>query len=340
VTRRRLLITTQAVDKDDPVLGFFHGWLAELSSQCEHVTVIALRAGRFDLPGNVKVISLGKEQGAGRFRMIMRLLRLVVGERRSYEAVLVHMNPEYIVLCGLLWKAMGKRVGLWYAHRSVTAYLRIALRLSDAVFTPSAKSFRIDSPKVHVTGHGIEVPAAVAPKAWQGGAIRVLILGRIAPIKDIERSLEAFSILASAGKKVEVSIVGEADMRNKAYEAALRESARGVAFPVHFSGTVRHADLAGVFQEHDLLLNTSNTGSADKTVLEAAAFGLPVVTSNEGFSGVLSSPWFSADPSPKALAQAIEKALSKGVGDLAAEVRSVHALPGTIRTVLATLFPR
>jgi hypothetical protein len=72
----RLLITTQAVDRTHPALGFFHGWLAEFAKHCEHVHVICLQEGQHDLPENVSVHSLGKERGAGRTARAARFYSL------------------------------------------------------------------------------------------------------------------------------------------------------------------------------------------------------------------------------------------------------------------------
>ena len=58
----KLLIITQKVDINDPVLGFFHRWLEEFAKHYEFVTVICLEKGEHRLPENVKVLSLGKEK--------------------------------------------------------------------------------------------------------------------------------------------------------------------------------------------------------------------------------------------------------------------------------------
>jgi len=42
---------------------FSHGWISELAKYCDHVTVICLREGSRALPNNVRVYSLGKENG-------------------------------------------------------------------------------------------------------------------------------------------------------------------------------------------------------------------------------------------------------------------------------------
>ena len=69
----RLLIVSQKVDIEDPILGFFHGWLLEFAKQCEEVTVIGLEVGKYALPKNVKVYSLGKEAGQSRLKYLFRL---------------------------------------------------------------------------------------------------------------------------------------------------------------------------------------------------------------------------------------------------------------------------
>jgi len=57
----KLLITTQTIDKNDPILGFFHGWVKEFSKHFEEINVICLKEGEHNLPENVHVYSLGKE---------------------------------------------------------------------------------------------------------------------------------------------------------------------------------------------------------------------------------------------------------------------------------------
>ena len=107
----RLLITTQVVDRTDPFLGFFHGWIVELAKHFEHIEIICLQEGQHSLPSNVNVNSLGKELGIqSRIVYAARFLGLVWKLRDSYDAVFVHMNQEYILLAGWLWKILHKRI--------------------------------------------------------------------------------------------------------------------------------------------------------------------------------------------------------------------------------------
>ena len=77
-----LLMFNLATDADDPILGFASGWIAALAKRVEVVHVITMRAGRVDVPGNVRVYSVGKEKGyseprraAEFYRHLIRVLR-------------------------------------------------------------------------------------------------------------------------------------------------------------------------------------------------------------------------------------------------------------------------
>src|SRR5437899_240970 len=108
----KLLIITQSVDLENPVLGFFHRWLIEFAKNYERVTIICLEEGKHDLPENVKVLSLGKEsekseqdsmsknQSPRKLRYIGRFYKYIWQRRKNYDAVFVHMNPIYVVLGG------------------------------------------------------------------------------------------------------------------------------------------------------------------------------------------------------------------------------------------------
>lgn len=265
----RLLILTQAVDRNDPVLGFFHRWIEEFAKQCDTVIVICLRKGLYSLPHNVSIYSLGKEAGKGRAVYLIRFFKFIIHLRRDYDAVFVHMNPEYVVLGSLLWKLWHKRVMLWYVHKSVTLALRIAAFLADAVVTASKESFRLPSRKVRVVSHGIDTEffspdPRVAREGWW------LSVGRLSPVKRhdlaIRKAVEAHTELRIAGDGPE--------------RTSLETLARSLGATVTFLGPLSHERLRDEYRRAALLVHTSETGSLDKVLLEALACGLPIMTSD------------------------------------------------------------
>ena len=93
-----VLICTQKVDKNDPILGFFHDWVIGFAAKYDYVTVICLFEGEHDLPENVKVFSLGKEKGASKVAYLMRFYKYIWSKQTEYDVVFVHMNQITLYL--------------------------------------------------------------------------------------------------------------------------------------------------------------------------------------------------------------------------------------------------
>ena len=71
----KVLVLTQTVDTEDPILGFMHRWIEELASKYERIEVVCLREGNHNLPKNVFIHSLGKEGGRSRIKYVLRFYR-------------------------------------------------------------------------------------------------------------------------------------------------------------------------------------------------------------------------------------------------------------------------
>ena len=84
----RLLILTQAVDRSDSNLAFFHSWVEAFAARCDTVTVVCLREGEHALPANVRVLSLGKERGTFRITRLFLFFRYIISRKREYDEFL------------------------------------------------------------------------------------------------------------------------------------------------------------------------------------------------------------------------------------------------------------
>ena len=262
----KLLIVTQAVDTEDPVLGFFVRWIEEFAKHCEKVTVICLREGKHRLPSNVRVYALGS---GGKLSRAVRLVRHVIAFREEYTAVFVHMNPEYIVTAGALWRLMNKKIAIWYTHKSVDLKLRIAVLFAHTVFTASKESFRLQTKKTHVVGHGIDTnffspDTSISRGDW------VLSVGRLMSSKRHDLAIHR---AVREGK--ELRIAGEGPER-----ARLEALAHELHASVQFLGGLTQAQLRDEYRTAAYFIHTSETGSLDKVVLEALACGLKVITND------------------------------------------------------------
>ena len=269
----RLLIVTQVVDTNDSDLGFFHRWIEEFAKHCESVIVICLKEGLHQLPKNVSVYSLGKRQAASGFQLpavrrlqyTIRFFTLQWRLRDSYDTVFVHMNPEYVLLGGFFWRAQGKKIALWYVHKSVTWVLRVALRLVDIVFTASPESFRLASPKVRVVGHGIDTEFFSPAESVTRGN-HFLSVGRLMQSKQ-----HNLAIRVAYDASVPLHIAGEGPERER-----LATLARELGADVTFLGGLTQEKLRDEYRAAAKLVHRSETGSLDKVVLEAAACGCSI----------------------------------------------------------------
>ncbi len=341
-----LLMITRKVDRDDSHAGHTYAWVRELARQlggrsnpltrfeANHplpagrgvggegamkqlgsLTVLCLQKGNVDaLPDNVRIVSLGKERGVGRIGRWLRFVWIAPGLVRKADAIFCHQNPEYTIAVWPWAKLFRKRVVTWYTHGTVTWKTRAVARMADVILTASAASFRVPSPKVVVTGHGIDLEQFAYQLRTQQSTFHIVSVGRISPTKDYETLIQAVALLRKLGAgEVAVSIIGEPGLPQQvAYQESLKQLVvrQKLEDIVQFIGPVPNREVVRYYQTADAMVNLSRTGSVDKAVLEAMACGCLVVTSNPAFSGIVGSEWVIAPNDPSALAGALRELMA------------------------------
>jgi glycosyltransferase involved in cell wall biosynthesis len=340
----KLLIITQKVDANDDNLGFFHGWIEEFAKNCESVIVICLQKGEYELPANVKILSLGKP--ASRLKYLFNFYNYIWRERKNYDAVFVHMNPRYVVLGGLFWKFFSKKIYLWYTHKSVNMDLRIAEWFVFRIFTASPESCRLKSDKIIITGHGIDTWKFKIPNSPptgdlpQGDKFQIITAGRISPAKNLDVLVKTAEILKNKNFNFEIEIAGAPIFEtDKIYFERVKKLIReaGLEEKVKFVGAIPYRNISEFYQNGDLFVNFSDTGSIDKAMLEAMASGLLVLTSNEAFKNILEKKYVTS----KNPGEIVEKimALSRSEFDfgLREYVVKNHSLSGLIIKIISLI---
>jgi glycosyltransferase involved in cell wall biosynthesis len=308
---KNILIITQKVDRNDSVLGFFHEWLLEFAKHYDMIHAVCLFEGESHLPHNVMVHSLGKEKGASRFTYIARVLSLSWKLRHHYDAVFVHMNEEYILVAGLLWRILGKKIGMWRNHAQGSWKTYIAAMLSNVIFYTSPQSFTARFKKAIQMPVGI--PTDFFKPTRQPPKNSILYLGRISPVKNIHALVEACRFLSS--ESYTVTIAGDpASSEDKHYREALERKARSLDFPVVFRHGVPYKQTLGFMTSHEIVVSLTPEGSFDKIVFEAMAAGALLVTANTAFKDIL-LPQSITTLDPKRVAAAIEKVSQLGDGE-------------------------
>ena len=312
----RLLVITQAVDLRDSNLGFFHRWIEEFASHSEQVIVVCLRKGEHALPDNVEVISLGER---GKLMRTLSLCAISFGRRKEYDAVFAHMSPEFVVAAGWLWRLLGKKTALWYVHKSVTVWLRIATFFVHHIFTASDESFRLETKKKTIIGHGIDTDFFTPDPAVRREK-HILSVGRLSDSKQHDLVITA-AVLA----KRKLLIAGEGPERQN-----LEALAAFLHSDVTFLGGLSQEELRDEYRKAAFLIHASVTGSVDKVVLEALACDCAVITTASVFREF---PVHVVEESPEAIAEALtHPSLSFDRVNL---IREKYSLPVMIQKLLS-----
>lgn len=293
----KLLVLTQKVDKKDPILGFFHKWIEEFAKRCENVIVICLQKGECDLPDNVKVFSLGKEGGISKFKYIKNFYKYIWCERKNYDTVFVHMNQEYVLIGWLFWRLMGKKIFLWRNHKKGNIFTRIAVALSSKVFYTSEFSFTArfeNSIKMPV---GVDINLFKAQDQKHEIQNRILSFGRVDPVKKIHILIDALEL---TGKLSLVDIYGEG--QGEYYENIKKK--------IKIFNNVPNGKAPEIYKQYDIFVNMTQSGSFDKTIIEAMVSGLIPVVCNKSLAVVLPKELIFKEDDARDLAIKIEYALN------------------------------
>lgn len=288
-----LLVITQKVDLEDSNLGFFHCWLEKFAQKLDKLYVICLWQGKYNLPQNTIVYSMGKERGYSKLSQLFRLQKFLLRHLKEVDGVFIHMCPIYAVASYPLVKIFRKKMILWYVHKSVNPTLKLAEKCVDKILTASPESCRLKNrKKIEVLGHGIDnklfKPLFSNPEPRIPNTFKILFAGRVAPIKDLETLIKAIDILVNQRsiKNIEVKIIGElVDNYGKKYFEKLKNLVQEnkLGNYIQFLGGVPHREIVSFYRQSDIFVNLSPTGGMDKAVLEAMACGIPVLVCNKTF---------------------------------------------------------
>lgn len=353
VSELRLLFVTFALDSNHPSLSWQLDVARELADRVRTLTVVTSYAAQGErIPDNMDVVippvrPFGvPHRYGGRWFFNLDVYRLC--RKRGIDAVFIHMakNWAYQLKPALTW--LGAPVVLWYAHGTVTWSLRAAALCVDRIVTSTPDGCRLKSrEKIRVIGQAIDVRSFVPPETRNLDT--VLYVGRISRRKRVDLIYEVAKSLVAMDSNVastDTLIVGSSrtldDLRYE-YELRSRLWKEHMENSVEVSGHVPHERLPEFYKRAFVHLNVSETGSMDKSVMEALAAGCPVLTSNTAFKEILRKypEFIIADCRPEAIAEQIghihERRMDYDPWELRALVTDQHSLDTYADRVLQVL---
>jgi glycosyltransferase involved in cell wall biosynthesis len=330
----KLLFITQKLHGQD---AFAVLWVEAWKRRGHDVTVVCLEwkphaamtaLGRAQAP-DFPVRSLGKEDGAGKIRQILRFLWLVSTAR--YDRVFIHMTPVWGGIGAPVWLVRRTPVYLWYTHYTMQWGLKLLGWYGKRLFcaTPQSMPQYDGNPKKVVVGHGIDLEywpprpnACIDPK-------KLLVVHRLARSKRLEIVLRAVAILPA---DYSLDVYGEEVEPGYAVEMLQLARSLGLEKRVAFHGTVPSHALPDLYRSHRLLLNMAGE-TIDKTMLEAMTCGCYPVTTERNASAI-GLPAAPTDDTPEQLAAFAQfyatQAPPATEDELYAIVREKHSLDGIV----------
>jgi glycosyltransferase involved in cell wall biosynthesis len=284
-----VILVTQLIDPDDPVLGVITAQVEALRPHCERLVVIANHVGSVPPSLASTVQSLGKERGLGRLHRGLRYQRLLMRAARGPKPVtlIAHMCPEYLNLAGPIAKAFDMRTVLWFAHPRQSGTLRRAERRADRIITSLPGAYPYRDTDVRAIGQAVDVdrfPVTAIPVTEPR---TVLALGRTSPVKGYATLVQAMALARDRGADLRLAIVGpstnEAERRHRE-ELAGSIAALGLEDRVRLEPAVAPKDVPDLLRSCTAVMNVTAAGSGDKTVFEAMAASRPVFVLDGAFN--------------------------------------------------------
>ena len=150
--------------------------------------------GQYNLPPNVRAIELGGGSFIGRCKWMISTTRSVILYLKLKKNVIVfhHMSQYTAIYPGVLFRLFQTNQGLWYAHNHKNFSLFIAEKVVNFGFTSVIGAFPINSRKVQIIGQGINVNKFIInEKILERKRNGIVSLGRISPVKNLEKLLSA-----------------------------------------------------------------------------------------------------------------------------------------------------
>lgn len=138
-----------------------------------------------------------------------------------------------------------------------------------------------------VIPNGVEIPDPLKQREWlPDGRIRVMFIGRLHPIKGLDRLIKAVGLLESDAFRLDIYGDGDESYRAELKSLAERQKSAGnITFHGHVEGKEKKRAFAGA----DVCVLPSHSENFGMAVAEALAHGVPVIAAR----GV---PWAEVEP--------------------------------------------
>jgi glycosyltransferase involved in cell wall biosynthesis len=199
----------------------------------------------------------------------------------------IHRRPVVVMIHG---------TDLSSSNKLVTSISKWAIKRADAVITNSPENhhissfLRADKGNSFYIHNGMEYPSDEKLAELRGrrkkteGIVNIISVARLIPERKYDFLIRAFEKLKRRYPQVFLTIIGDGPAEDslKSLTAEL-----GLEHHINFMGRVPHDDIFKYLVEADLYISPTTVETHGIAVAEAAACGLPIVTTRVGYPAEL-----------------------------------------------------
>jgi glycosyltransferase involved in cell wall biosynthesis len=264
--------------------------LARELAAADHVRIIALRYPPSQQPYqvyNAHVYPVGagsSARGSARFRLWASAFRLIWRLHRDTPFDVLHAMwaDETGLIAGWAGRWLGvigyglqlSRFSHWIVGQALTHADTVIVASSYTRRLLHTAGYRVPDSRLVTGTLGVD-PALFSPAAAPADPRRLINVASLVPVKDQAALLRATALVP----EVTLDMVGTGSLRQPL--TALAEQL-GIAERVHWHGAVPHLQLPALYRQAGIAILTSRHEILAMSMLEAAACGLPVITTNVG----------------------------------------------------------
>lgn len=299
-----LLLPGFSSRSDDWAIPVQQNLVRQLAAQDE-VRVIALRYPHHRTPytldgASVYPLGAGQVRGVGRLRLWARALRLIrrlhrqqpfdvlhamwadetglvavwAGHQLGIPVVVSILGGELVSLPQIRYGLQRSRFSRWIVGQALQAD-RVIVPGSYILGLIASAGYRVPISKIVTSTLGVDAER-FTPSLTPADPYHLIHVASLVPVKDQVTLLRAVALLNSP---VRLDILGTGAEQTK-LEALTREL--GILERVRFLGVVAHPDLPAHYQQASIAVLSSRHEAGALATLEAAASGLPVVSTDVG----------------------------------------------------------
>lgn len=296
---KHLICYFQGVDAKRPnSYGFVVDWLAEFSTHFKQISVITFHFHpQQTIPGNVRIYEISTKNAFFRYLKLTALSCWLCIQQPD-SVLFAHIIETFAVAAGILGRVFHIKSFYWYCsgysiRRNFLAQL--SFKLVTKVLTCSAQTrasfLQVTGAKLQdkivAIGHGISLAHFKSTtKIPKGADFKILVPGRIAPVKGLEDVFDAIKHI-NVNKRVQVDIVGVLPKTNHHYYDQLtRRVRRLTSKTLKISIDPRgysYESASALYQQHDLIIVSTKSTGFDKTLIEAWSSGVLAIGTVEGY---------------------------------------------------------